>query len=215
MVSAEDTRVGLQGVWEPDADLGPGLPAGSNHRIYLADGLYINPFRNVALIGFWSATADVLTMTPFDIRQLATGARAPELKNVFELIAWDKPATTQITWLTPDRFQETSRPEAQRRAQPVHVVTATLATGSNGAGSLGVGLAPVGAVVTQVQAGSPAERAGLQIGDWIEAVNGSNIQDGADLVKTMQALAPGSDAVLTVVRNGERIEQRVTIGALP
>ena len=40
LVSADDTRAGLLGAWEPDADLG--LPAGSNHTIYLADGLYLS-----------------------------------------------------------------------------------------------------------------------------------------------------------------------------
>ena len=121
LVSADDTRAGLLGVWEPDADLG--LPAGSNHTIYLADGLYINPFRDVALIGFWSATADSLTLTPIDIRQLATGIPAPELKDVFTQIAWGKPTITQITWLTPDRFQEKPGQEPRRRAKAVHDVT--------------------------------------------------------------------------------------------
>ena len=91
----------------------------------------------------------------------------------------------------------------------------TLATGPNGAGSLGVGLALAGAVVVQVQAGSPAERAGLRVGDRIEAVNDRTIQDGDDLIRMMQVLAPGTDAVLTVVRNDTRFEQRVTIGKLP
>ena len=71
---------------------------------------------------------------------------------------------------------------------------ATLATGPNGVGSLGVGLAPAGAVVTQVRAGSAAERAGLQVGDWIAAINA---------------------ATSRMARNGTRIEQRVTIGTQP
>jgi hypothetical protein len=400
-VSAEDTRVGLLGAWEPDADLG--LPAGSNHTIYLADGLYINPFRNVALIAFWSTTASVLTSTPFDIRQLATGSPSPELKETFAQIGWDKATVTPIVWLTPDRFLDKSSQQAQRRAKPVHDVrtvhratvmdllrgswmnpggatvvfeadgtfreqvanrsltgaydfdatagllrrtntdnnaasratrvlqtrtrssrlrwtsrdivsvdgerwtrqggapeactscptggrgflgvgtprsgaaivsiaanstaagvglrpgdvivgidgmsvqngaalraalatrkggdrvelavsrtgsptlnlTATLATGANGSGLLGAGLALSGAVVTQVQAGSPAERASVRVGDLIEAVNGRQIQDGDDLTRTMQAFVPGTDIVLTITRNGTRIEQRVTLGRLP
>jgi len=397
-VSPEDTRAGLLGAWEPDADLG--LPPGSNHTIYLADGMYINPFRNVALIGFWSATADVLTSTPFDIRQLATGAPAPELKDVFKQIAWDKPTATQFTWLTPDRFQEKSRQEATRRAKPFHDVatvhratvvdllrgswtrpggatvvfeadgtfreqatrgtydfdpvagllrrtntgvdtasgaarirqtgsrassrlqwtsrdsvsidgepwvrqskatdtcttcatagrgflgvgtpasgapiskilengpaanlglrpgdviakldgmalqnadalysalrtrkpgdrveielsreagprsslTATLTAGPNGEGSLGVGLAFTGAVVTQIHPGSPAERVGLQVGDLIVAINGTFIQDGDDLVRTMQSIAAGTYAVITTIHNGRRVEYGVTLGSLP
>jgi serine protease Do len=94
-------------------------------------------------------------------------------------------------------------------------LTATLATGSDGAGSLGVTIAIAGAVVSQVQPGTPAERAGLRAGDLIEAVNGKNLEDGADLVRTIQALAPGTEAMLTVVRNDTRLEQRVVIGKLP
>jgi hypothetical protein len=311
-VSAEDTRVGLLGEWEPDAPLGPGLPPGSNRTIYLADGLYINPLGNVALVAFWSTTANVLTSTPFDIRQRATGAAAPELKDTFGTIAWDKPVTSLITWLTPDRFQEKGLRNATRRAKPMHDVTAVhratvmdllrdswlkpggatvvfepdgtfreqaqtavrgtydfdAAAGvlrrtsgevnspsraaaiaqigsrtsslrwtsrdivtvdgeqwtrqskppepsSRGRGFLGVGVERPETIVSLVQAGSPAERAGLRVGDFIELVNGRNIQNADDLVRTMQGFAPGTEVVLRVIRNGTRIELRVTVGRLP
>jgi serine protease Do len=53
------------------------------------------------------------------------------------------------------------------------------------------------------------------VGDRIEAVNGRSIQDGDDLTRTIQALAPGADALFTVDRNGTRSELRVQIGRLP
>jgi hypothetical protein len=289
-VTADDTRAGLVGVWEPDADLG--LPPGANHTIYLVDGLYINPFRNVALIGFWSATAATLTSTPFEIRQLATGNPAPELKATFTQIGWDKPMVTQLTWLTPDRFQERSIRQATRRAKPVHDVTAvhraavvdllrgswttpggaTVTFGPDGtylgdAASLAARALPAGPpapsrvrwtsrdvvtidgeqltrqskqpdasssppttgraflgvatpmnsdpIVSVVQAGSPAERAGLRVGDLIETVNGKNILTGAELVQAVQSLAPGTDIVLRVIRDGMRFEQRITLGSVP
>jgi S1-C subfamily serine protease len=69
--------------------------------------------------------------------------------------------------------------------------------------------------VNQVQPGSPGERAGLRVGDRIEAVNGRTLQDADDLARTMRAIAPGTEIVVTVTRNGTRIEQRVTLGRLP
>jgi hypothetical protein len=119
-VTADDTRVGLLGTWEPDADLG--LPPGANHVIYLADGVYINPFRNVALIGFWRATADSLTMTPTEVRNIETTLLVPELKDMFSQIAWNKPGTSKITWLTPERYQEAGQREARRKTARVHEI---------------------------------------------------------------------------------------------
>jgi hypothetical protein len=121
LVTAEDSRAGLVGTWEPDADLG--LPPGSNHITYLPDGVYVNPFRNVALVGFWDATADSLTMTPIDIRDLETAAPVPDLKNTFSQIAWNTPGANRIAWLTPDRYQEEKQREPRRRTSRVHDVT--------------------------------------------------------------------------------------------
>jgi hypothetical protein len=118
IVTDEESRAGLVGTWEPDADLG--LPPGSNHIVYLEDGIYINPFRNVALIGFWSATADSLTMTPTEIRDIETAAPTPDLKDVFAQIRWNTAGSTRIAWLTPGRFKEEGAQEPRRRAERVH-----------------------------------------------------------------------------------------------
>jgi Do/DeqQ family serine protease len=59
-----------------------------------------------------------------------------------------------------------------------------------------------GAVIARVEAGSPAERAGLRTNDLVVAVNGVPIHNGAEL-KNRVVVAQIGDAVdLTVVRGG-------------
>jgi Do/DeqQ family serine protease len=63
---------------------------------------------------------------------------------------------------------------------------------------------PAGAVVTNVERGSSAERAGLAAGDVIVAVNGEPI-DGASDLRNQIGLAPVGEKVgLEVIRDGKR-----------
>ena len=72
-----------------------------------------------------------------------------------------------------------------------------------------------GAIVTSVQAGGPAERAGVKRGDVITAVNNQPIADSNSLRNTVAAMAPGSKATLTVVRNGRDEQLSVALAELP
>jgi Do/DeqQ family serine protease len=60
-----------------------------------------------------------------------------------------------------------------------------------------------GALVSAVQPGSPAERAGVRRGDVILAVNGSAMKDGNSLRNEISQLMPGSSVKLTVLRGGK------------
>ena len=68
-----------------------------------------------------------------------------------------------------------------------------------------------GVTVSNVVAGSPAEQAGLKIGDTITAVDGREVKSGDDLVADIASRRPGSKARLTFVRNGKKQEASVTI----
>ncbi|MDQ3620676.1 MAG: trypsin-like peptidase domain-containing protein [Actinomycetota bacterium] len=59
-----------------------------------------------------------------------------------------------------------------------------------------------GVLVTEVQPRTPAERAGLQPGDIITAIDGNPIDDMADLAGRVQALSPGTTVTLEFLRNG-------------
>ncbi len=74
---------------------------------------------------------------------------------------------------------------------------------------------PMGALVAQVQSGPPAAEAGLQPGDVIIAFNGREIQRSAQLPKWVGALKAGTEAEMTVVRDGDEKTLEVTVGELP
>ena len=74
---------------------------------------------------------------------------------------------------------------------------------------------PMGALVAQVQPGSPASKAGLQAGDVIIGFNGKEIQRSAQLPKWVGALKAGTEAEMTVVRDGDEKTLEVTVGELP
>ncbi len=68
-----------------------------------------------------------------------------------------------------------------------------------------------GVTVSNVVAGSPAETAGLKVGDTITAVDGKDVKSGDELVADIASRKPGSKAKLTFVRNGKKQETTVTI----
>lgn len=76
------------------------------------------------------------------------------------------------------------------------------------------GVSPAGAEVRAVQAGSPAEKAALAVGDVITAVDGATISNVAGLMRVLDPLAPGSTLKLTVSRSGQSMAIDVTtVGA--
>lgn len=62
-----------------------------------------------------------------------------------------------------------------------------------------------GAVVTQVIPNSPAEKAGLQIGDVITAVNGSDVKNANDVVNAVGFVRVDSSASIAVLRKNKPI----------
>ncbi|OLL29751.1 peptidase [Burkholderia sp. SRS-W-2-2016] len=72
---------------------------------------------------------------------------------------------------------------------------------------------PQGALVSSVDAGGPAAKAGLQPGDVIVAVNGDEVSDSTDLPAKIAGIAPGSSATLKVWRDKANKDIKVTIGS--
>ena len=72
-----------------------------------------------------------------------------------------------------------------------------------------------GALINDVQQGGPADRAGLQRGDVIVAVNGARITDSNELRNRIAQLGPKAKADLTIVRGGKTQTVAATLEALP
>ena len=73
----------------------------------------------------------------------------------------------------------------------------------------------VGSFVLRVLRGGPADKGGVRPGDVITAVNGNKVSDTRDLVDLTAAVAPGSAAQLSVLRDGREINLRVEMGRRP
>jgi serine protease Do len=68
-----------------------------------------------------------------------------------------------------------------------------------------------GVTVSDVVSGSPADQAGLKVGDTITAIEGKDLKNGDDLVADIASRKPGSKVKVAFVRNGKKQDATVTI----
>lgn len=117
-------------------------------------------------------------------------------------------------------------------AIPSQLVKPTVATlikdGKVSHGYMGIGIADVtpenskffdvktanGAVVTQVESGSPAAKAGLKVGDVINELDGQPVSDAGSLQMEVGQKQPGTTVKLGVVRDGKPLNVPVTLEAM-
>ncbi len=71
---------------------------------------------------------------------------------------------------------------------------------------------PEGAAVRNIVEDGPAAKAGLRVNDIITQINGQAITGKSDLVRLVQAAAPGDILKLTVYRQGGTLELEITVG---
>ncbi|MDR3439250.1 Do family serine endopeptidase [Telmatospirillum sp.] len=72
---------------------------------------------------------------------------------------------------------------------------------------------PIGVLINGVQAGSPAEQAGIKVGDVVVSVNGHEVDDPEALRFRIATLTVGTSAQMTVSRGGQ--ERTVTAKLQP
>jgi len=72
-----------------------------------------------------------------------------------------------------------------------------------------------GALVAEVQEGSPAEKAGIKSGDVIIGVNGEKVETSAALQEAIMYKEVGSTVDIRLVREGEEMVLQVTLGERP
>ena len=87
-------------------------------------------------------------------------------------------------------------------------------------GYLGVNMSPTttgqdGALVQEVTAGSPADRAGLRAGDVVVAIDGQAVENNGELGARIRAHKPGDKIALKVLRNGNETTVSATLAQRP
>jgi len=73
---------------------------------------------------------------------------------------------------------------------------------------------PIGALVSTVESGSPADKAGLKPGDVILSFNGKPIERSSDLPAIVANTKPGTKANLDVWRNGRKQTLGLAVGEM-
>jgi len=110
--------------------------------------------------------------------------------------------------------------------EAANVSTQLRANGRVQRGRLGVGIGevskdiaeslgmskPQGALVSSIEAGSPAEKAGLEAGDIILKFDGKTIEKSSDLPRTVGSTKPGTVSHVTVLRRGVTKDYTITVG---
>jgi serine protease Do len=71
---------------------------------------------------------------------------------------------------------------------------------------------PEGALVSNVEPGGPADKAGLQAGDVVRNMNGKRIVGSSDLPAQVGGAAPGDKITLDLWRDGKMIALEATLG---
>ena len=72
-----------------------------------------------------------------------------------------------------------------------------------------------GAVITEVQANSPADKAGLKVNDIVVAINGTSVTGQGSLIAVIRDASPGDKVTLTIDRDGTKKTLTATLVARP
>jgi S1-C subfamily serine protease len=77
------------------------------------------------------------------------------------------------------------------------------------------GVGPMGLVIVNLEAGGPADRAGLLLGDIITGLEGREVADPSDIIAVLGSESVGKQVGLAIVRAGETRSVSVPIGERP
>jgi serine protease Do len=72
-----------------------------------------------------------------------------------------------------------------------------------------------GALVADVMAKGPAEKAGIKVGDVIVKFDGKDVPDMHHLPRMVAETAIGKEVAVSVMRDGKKLDLKITLGELP
>jgi len=162
------------------------------------------------------ATGDVITV---GTARAGFGGARSEAGDVLHLANGDRLTGDIVSTSAGEIVLDTpyGRMTADRRdvAAIVFRAPATAFLGVRVSGTVAVD--PVGDVadILEVTPLSAAERAGLRKGDAIIAIDGVRVKDGPELSQAVRAHPPGKTVTIEILRDGERIPVRATLGERP
>jgi len=71
-----------------------------------------------------------------------------------------------------------------------------------------------GALVVEVENGSPAQKAGIKQGDVLVSINGNEVRDASSIQLYISDVLPGTKVPVRLIRNGKTLTVNVTMGDL-
>ncbi len=221
------TDLALLQITDPPADL-PFLKLGDSDAVRVGDWVMAvgNPFglSHTVTQGIISAKSRVIGAGPYD-NFLQTDASinpgnsgGPLLNLQGEVVGINTAILASgqgIGFATPSNMAKWVIPQLKGKGKvtrgmlgvEVQTVTPDLAK------SFGMP-EPKGALVAEVNAGSPADKAGIQRGDIIIEFNGHPIGEMNDLPRLVADTAPGTKASVKVLRDGKEKSFNVTVSEL-
>jgi serine protease Do len=157
---------------------------------------------------------------PGDVVEAVNGQKVENPRELAVQIAAVKPGDQAKLEILRDGKKQTVTATVAEQPSENQVANNTTGGHHEGRARLGVALAPVspearqqldlpgdvsGAVVAQVQPGSPADQAGIQPGDVIVGVGGKSVGSPSDAVKAIRSATSGSESAvaLRIIRNGQ------------
>jgi putative serine protease PepD len=108
---------------------------------------------------------------------------------------------------------ETATKVADQLISTGHAVHSQIGVGLASDSSSSTGTPGNGATIANVNAGSPAAKAGLQAGDVVTKVNSRLITDSVSLIAAIRSYDPGTTVTLTYTRGGSPKTTKVTLAS--
>ncbi|RMH80518.1 MAG: Do family serine endopeptidase [Acidobacteria bacterium] len=72
-----------------------------------------------------------------------------------------------------------------------------------------------GVLIAQIMPGSPAERAGIKVGDIVVAVDGEKVGEVRELQFRIMRTEPGKELTLRIIREGKELNLKVKVDQMP
>ena len=216
---------------KPESKL-PTVPLGDSSKLQIGDWVIavVNPFglEHTVTAGIVSARDRVIGAGPYDdfIQTDASINPGNSGGPLFD-------QRGRVVGIATAIFSQSGGNIGIGFATPINLARAVVdqlrTSGKVTRGWLGVGIQPLGpdlrqalglgdlegALVSDVQHNSPAEKGGLKRGDVVVALNGKPVVEPGALSREIAMMKPGTDVELRVIRDGHERELTVHIGQLP